>query len=117
MRSRIQVVWFALLLAPLAAFATPPADLDRYVERAMTTFGVPGFAVGIAEPHQAPFARGYGVRYHLAETADELGRALRAAYAEPGATLVHVRVSPSSYQEAVDRLRALSTGSVGREGA
>ena len=55
-------------------------------------------------------ARGYGVRYHLAESADELGRALRAAYAVSGATLVHVRVSPTSYREAVERLAALSSG-------
>jgi len=62
-------------------------------------------------------ARAYGVRYHLAEDADELGRALRTAYATPGATLVHVRVSPTSYRAAVERLGALSSGSAPRGGA
>ncbi len=57
-------------------------------------------------------ARGYGIGYQLAEDAAQVARALRAAYAKPGATLVHVRVAPNSYQEATEllgaRLRALS---------
>lgn len=57
-------------------------------------------------------ALGYGIRYQLAETAEELSLALQGAYAAPGATLVHVRVSPTSYHEATElmssRVRALS---------
>jgi len=62
-------------------------------------------------------ALGYGVRYRLAENADELAAALRAAHTAPGATLVHVRVSPTSYREAIQRLGVLASGSAAREGA
>lgn len=57
-------------------------------------------------------ARAYGIRYQFAESTDEIARALRAAYAAPGATLVHVRVAPTSYHEATElfatRLRAVA---------
>lgn len=62
-------------------------------------------------------ARGYGVRYRLAENAGELDKALTEAYAARGATLVHVRVSPTSYREAVERLSERVGCAAVREGA
>jgi CubicO group peptidase (beta-lactamase class C family) len=59
--SRIRIFCIALLLTPLSCLAAPPADLDSYVGKAMTTFGVPGLSLGIVE-QQATVARGYGVR-------------------------------------------------------
>jgi CubicO group peptidase (beta-lactamase class C family) len=60
-RSSIRIFCICLLLTPLAGFAAPPADLDSYVEKAMSTFGVPGLSLGVVE-QQATVARGYGVR-------------------------------------------------------
>lgn len=55
------VVFVALL--PIAAPAQqPPADLDRWVERAMTTFEVPGMAVAIVKDGEVVHMKGYGVR-------------------------------------------------------
>ena len=62
MRSSIRILLIALLLAPLAGFAAPPADLDRYVEKAMNAFGAPGLSVGVVEQQATTVARGYGVR-------------------------------------------------------
>jgi CubicO group peptidase (beta-lactamase class C family) len=50
------------LLASSAALASPPPDLDAYVGRAMTTFGVPAMSVGVIENGTTTHARGYGVR-------------------------------------------------------
>ena len=55
------------------------------------------------------------MRYHFAEDADALSRGLRAAYARPGATLVHVRVRPTSYQEATELLAARLQALAGAE--
>lgn len=63
----------------------------------------------------AAIAEGYGVRYHFAADADALSRGLRAAYARPGATLVHVRVRPTSYQEATELLAARLQALAGAE--
>jgi CubicO group peptidase (beta-lactamase class C family) len=61
-RSSIRFFCISLLLAPMAGFAAPPANLDSYVERAMSTFGVPGFSLGVVEQQATTVARGYGVR-------------------------------------------------------
>jgi CubicO group peptidase (beta-lactamase class C family) len=51
------------LTSPGVARGTaPPADLDAWVERAMTAFDVPGMAVGIVKDGTLVFAKGYGVR-------------------------------------------------------
>ena len=46
----------------LLAQATPPADLDAYVARVMTTFEVPGISVAIVKDGHIVLAKGYGVR-------------------------------------------------------
>jgi CubicO group peptidase (beta-lactamase class C family) len=53
----------ALFLA-VPAFCQPAAlgDLDDYIQRAMTTFDVPGVAVAVVKDGQVVFAKGYGVR-------------------------------------------------------
>jgi CubicO group peptidase (beta-lactamase class C family) len=61
-RSSVRIFCISLLLTPLPGFAAPPADLDRYIEKAMSTFGVPGLSVGVVEHQGATVARGYGVR-------------------------------------------------------
>jgi CubicO group peptidase (beta-lactamase class C family) len=58
----IRILCISLLLAPLPGFAAPPADLDTYVEKAMSTFGVPGLSLGVLEQQATTVARGYGVR-------------------------------------------------------
>jgi CubicO group peptidase (beta-lactamase class C family) len=58
-----------VLLACTAAAAQParrstaaPADLDRWVARAMKTFEVPGLALAIVKDEAVVVAKGYGVR-------------------------------------------------------
>ena len=63
MPRRLVTTVFLLCLFPLAALAqAPPADLDAWVARAMTTFNVPGVAVAIVKDGQVVHAKGYGVR-------------------------------------------------------
>lgn len=62
---------FCLLLLPLAATAEAPAGLDdqaidTLVREAMTTFDVPGMAVGLVKDGEVRYAKGHGLR--------ELGR-------------------------------------------
>ena len=45
-----------------ACFAAPPADLDRYAQRALETFDVPGMTVAIVEQGRPNVVRSYGVR-------------------------------------------------------
>ena len=40
----------------------PPADLDRYVARAMHAFGAPGLSLAIVQNGRTVLAKGYGVR-------------------------------------------------------
>jgi CubicO group peptidase (beta-lactamase class C family) len=42
--------------------ATPPADLDGYVERVMKEFAVPGLSVAIVKDGKVVVAKGFGVR-------------------------------------------------------
>jgi CubicO group peptidase (beta-lactamase class C family) len=46
----------------VAAQATPPDDLDAYVERVMERFEVPGLSVAIVKDDRVVLAKGYGVR-------------------------------------------------------
>jgi CubicO group peptidase (beta-lactamase class C family) len=61
-RSKIAGWGLALALAAGAAEATPPKDLDAYVQRAMSTFEAPGMSIAIVEDGRAVLAKGYGVR-------------------------------------------------------
>jgi len=64
------IVALALLTATLGSVVradartapAPVADLDEIVARAMTTFAVPGLAIGIVKDGQVVFTKGYGVR-------------------------------------------------------
>jgi CubicO group peptidase (beta-lactamase class C family) len=60
-------VWQAVSLVVLATPPTsqaqePPPDFDRYVQRVMLTFTVPGLSVAIVKDGRIVLARGYGVR-------------------------------------------------------
>ena len=61
-RLAFQVLWFATLLVASASFAAPPADLDRYAQRVLQTFGTPGMTVAIVEQGKPYVVRSYGVR-------------------------------------------------------
>jgi CubicO group peptidase (beta-lactamase class C family) len=50
-----------LAAAPLPAQGAPP-DFDRYVQRVMKTFTVPGLSVAIVKDGKVVVARGFGVR-------------------------------------------------------
>ncbi len=52
----------------LCAQASPPADLDAYVAKALIAFNTPGAAVAIVKDGRVVLAKGYGVR-HLGERA------------------------------------------------
>jgi CubicO group peptidase (beta-lactamase class C family) len=52
----------ALALAPAAALATPPADLDAYVARILKDTGAPGMSVSIVEGGKTVYVKGFGVR-------------------------------------------------------
>jgi CubicO group peptidase (beta-lactamase class C family) len=57
------VVTSLLCAAPLVVAAQqPPPDFDRYVQRVMQTFTVPGLSVAIVKDGKVVLARGYGVR-------------------------------------------------------
>ena len=63
MLRRPTLALLVLCLAPSVAGAQAvPADLDAWVERARTTFEVPGIAVAIVKDGQVVHAKGYGVR-------------------------------------------------------
>jgi CubicO group peptidase (beta-lactamase class C family) len=56
------LTWLAAMVCSASvAQATPPADLDKYVARAMQTFGPPGMAVAIVEGDKT-YTRAYGIR-------------------------------------------------------
>jgi CubicO group peptidase (beta-lactamase class C family) len=48
-RFAMNVVRLAALLVAGTSFAAPAADLDRYAERMLQTFGTPGMTVAIVE--------------------------------------------------------------------
>jgi CubicO group peptidase (beta-lactamase class C family) len=58
----MKIVWISALLVAGAACAAPPADLDRYAQRALDTFGTPGMTVAIVEQGKPYVIRSYGVR-------------------------------------------------------
>src|SRR5678816_1305338 len=51
----------AILFTAAPAAAAPPAGLDAYVEKAMTTFGAPGLSLAIVEDGKVVVAKGYGI--------------------------------------------------------
>jgi 2-succinyl-5-enolpyruvyl-6-hydroxy-3-cyclohexene-1-carboxylate synthase len=53
-------------------------------------------------------AQGYGLAYDHADALEPLTLALERAYQRAGATLLHVKVAPGSYQAALTRARALT---------
>lgn len=65
-RSKCLLAAILTLVATPVSAAQPPApteaDIDRFVERAMETFSVPGVAVGIVKDGHLVLAKGYGVR-------------------------------------------------------
>src|SRR5260221_7596189 len=56
------VLVLALSAILAAQRPAPPADLDAWVARAMTTFDVPGIGVAIVKDDAVVVAKGYGVR-------------------------------------------------------
>jgi CubicO group peptidase (beta-lactamase class C family) len=65
MRSTVQMLGFAALLAAVPAAAAPPADLDARVERAMRAhpqYQPPALALTIVEDGKVTWAKGYGVK-------------------------------------------------------
>ena len=66
LRAVSTVLVLFLLLAPGLARSQPaagaPADLDAWVQRAMTAFEVPGLALAIVKDGKVVVAKGYGVR-------------------------------------------------------
>jgi CubicO group peptidase (beta-lactamase class C family) len=62
LRLAVKVVWLCTVLAAGASFAAPPADLDRYAQRVLDTFGTPGMTVAIVEQGKPYVVRSYGVR-------------------------------------------------------
>src|SRR5258708_175414 len=59
--TRVLILAF-LLLVPLRGLQAPPADLDGWVQRTMTAFGVPGLALAVVKDGKVVVAKGYGVR-------------------------------------------------------
>lgn len=58
----MKVVALCAVFVASAACAAPPADLDRYSQRVLDTFGVPGMSVAIVEQGKPYVLRSYGVR-------------------------------------------------------
>ena len=54
----LALLWLAAPSVPQA----PPADLDAWVQRAMTVFEVPGISLAVVKDGRVVVARGYGVR-------------------------------------------------------
>jgi CubicO group peptidase (beta-lactamase class C family) len=61
-RFAVAITTTLLTFAGLAAAPTAPPDLDRWVERAMRTFEVPGIGLTIVKDDAVVVAKGYGVR-------------------------------------------------------
>lgn len=61
-RFAMKVVWVATLLVASSSFAAPPADLDRYAQKVLQTFGTPGMTIAIVEQGKPYVVRSYGVR-------------------------------------------------------
>ena len=54
--------FYATLVPSAAAQQGPLRGLDRYIERAMDVWQVPGIAVAVVKDDSVVFAKGYGVR-------------------------------------------------------
>lgn len=61
-RLATKLVCLAALCVASASFAAPPADLDRYAQKVLQTFGTPGMTVAIVEQGKPYVVRSYGVR-------------------------------------------------------
>jgi CubicO group peptidase (beta-lactamase class C family) len=61
-RLAMKLIWVATLLVASTSFAAPPADLDRYAQKVLQTFGTPGMTVAIVEQGRPYVVRSYGVR-------------------------------------------------------
>jgi CubicO group peptidase (beta-lactamase class C family) len=61
-RLAMKLACLAALLVASASFAAPPADLDRYAQEVLQTFGTPGMTVAIVEQGKPYVVRSYGVR-------------------------------------------------------
>jgi CubicO group peptidase (beta-lactamase class C family) len=62
MKRYISVSLFLLLLLPSFSQPITSVEIDRLVERTLTTFNVPGIAVGIVKDGHLIHSKGYGVR-------------------------------------------------------
>ena len=110
MWSRAKIVFMiGLTCCAGSAGAAPPADLDEYVQYAMSTFGDPGLGLAIVENGRVAVARGYGVRKLNsdqkvdAHTAFPIGSETKAVTAAALAILVD-RKKMSWDDRVVDRL-------------
>ncbi|HKS57306.1 MAG TPA: serine hydrolase [Steroidobacteraceae bacterium] len=61
-RLATKLVCLAALFVASGAVAAPPADLDRYAQKVLQTFGTPGMTVAIVEQGKPYVVRSYGVR-------------------------------------------------------
>lgn len=61
-RLTMKFVCLAALLVASASLAAPPADLARYAQKVLQTFGAPGMTVAIVEQGKPYVVRSYGVR-------------------------------------------------------
>jgi CubicO group peptidase (beta-lactamase class C family) len=66
---RLSVLCLSLVITALGAIDAlgqsspqPPAEIDRYVQKALVDWGVPGIAVAVVRGDTVLFAKGYGVR-------------------------------------------------------
>jgi len=64
-----------LLLFFTGAASAQPPDLDRWVERALQTFAVPGIALAIVKDDRVVVAKGYGGTKPIADDKTPEGRA------------------------------------------
>jgi len=60
--SVLRIASICALFIAGACVAAPPADLDRYAQRTLQTFNVPGMTVAIVEQGRPSEIRSYGVR-------------------------------------------------------
>lgn len=68
MRALLAIGMALVAMIAQGAGASPPAELDRLVQRAMATFETPGVAIAVVEGNQVVVARAYGVTRQGATT-------------------------------------------------
>jgi CubicO group peptidase (beta-lactamase class C family) len=61
-RLMVRIAGLGALIVAGVSFAGPPADLDRYAQRVLDTFGTPGMTVALVEQGRPYVVRSYGVR-------------------------------------------------------